>query len=201
MPSVLVCQHAPDFNASAVLADGSIENSFRLSDRLKGKYGLIFFYPLDFTFVCPTELVALDNRMAEFQQRNVEVIAISIDSVYTHSAWRNTPISMGGIGPVKYTMVADIKHDIARAYGVENEGGVALRGAFIIDTQAKVRSQQINDLPIGRNIDELIRIVDALQFHEVNGDVCPANWKKGSKGMLASQEGVANFLSENATEL
>ncbi len=201
MSSVLVCQSAPDFTASAVLADGSIENNFCLSSALKGKYGLIFFYPLDFTFVCPTELVALDNRIAEFQQRNVEVIAISIDSAYTHSAWRNTPIAKGGIGPVKYTMVADIKHDITRAYGVENAGGVALRGAFLIDKQGKVKAQHINDLPIGRNIDELIRIVDALQFHEENGNVCPANWSKGSKGMLASQEGVANFLTENATAL
>jgi peroxiredoxin (alkyl hydroperoxide reductase subunit C) len=199
--TTLVCQNAPDFTASAVLANGTIENQYRLSDATKGKYGLVFFYPLDFTFVCPTELIALNNRIEEFKNRNVEVIAISIDSAYTHQAWRNTPVEKGGIGPVKYTMVADIKHDIARAYGVENEGGVALRGAFLIDKQGKVRSQIINDLPIGRNVDELIRLVDALQFHEAHGDVCPANWNKGSKGMNASQEGVSKFLAENEAVL
>lgn len=199
--TVLVCQDAPDFTAAAVLADGKIESNYRLRDAIKGRYGLVFFYPLDFTFVCPTELIALDNRAEEFKKRNVEVIAVSIDSAYTHLAWRNTPVEKGGIGPVKYTMVADIKHEIARAYGVENEGGVALRGAFLIDRQGKVRSQNVNDLPIGRNIDELLRIVDALQFNEAHGEVCPANWEKGNKGMRASQEGVASYLAENATEL
>lgn len=199
--TVLVCQTAPDFTASAVLANGTIEPAYRLSDAIKGKYGLVFFYPLDFTFVCPTELVALNNRIEEFKKRNVEVIAISIDSAYTHQAWRNTPVEKGGIGPVKYTMVADIKHDIARAYGVEAEVGVALRGAFLIDKQGNVRSQIINDLPIGRNVDELIRLVDALQFHETHGEVCPANWNKGGKGMAASHEGVSKFLAENETAL
>lgn len=198
---VLVCQDAPDFTATAVLADGKIEPNYRLRDAIKGRYGLVFFYPLDFTFVCPTELIALNNRAEEFKKRNVEIIAVSIDSVYTHLAWRNTPVEKGGIGPVKYTMVADIKHDIVRTYGVENEGGVALRGAFVIDRQGKVRSQNVNDLPIGRNIDELIRIVDALQFNEAHGDVCPANWEKGNKGMRASQEGVATYLAENAEAL
>lgn len=199
--TTLVCQNAPDFTASAVLANGTIEGQYRLLDATKGKYGLVFFYPLDFTFVCPTELVALNNRIEEFKKRNVEVIAVSIDSAYTHQAWRNTPVEKGGIGPVKYTMVADIKHDIARAYGVESEAGVALRGAFLIDKQGKVRSQIINDLPIGRNVDELIRLVDALQFHETHGEVCPANWSRGGKGMNASQEGVSKFLAENETVL
>lgn len=198
---ILVCQDAPDFTAAAVLADGKIETNYRLRDAIKGRYGLVFFYPLDFTFVCPTELIALNNRIEEFKKRNVEVIAISIDSVYTHLAWRNTPVEKGGIGHVNYTMVADIKHDVARAYGVENEGGVALRGAFVIDRQGKVRSQNINDLPIGRNIDELLRIVDALQFNEAHGDVCPANWEKGRKAMHPSQEGVAAYLTENAVDL
>ncbi len=199
--TTLVCQNAPDFTATAVLANGTIDGQYRLLDAIKGKHGLVFFYPLDFTFVCPTELIALNNRIEEFKKRNVEVIAISIDSAYTHQAWRNTPVEKGGIGQVKYTMVADIKHDIASAYGVENEAGVALRGAFLIDQQGKVRSQIINDLPIGRNVDELIRLVDALQFHEAHGDVCPANWNKGSKGMNASQEGVSKFLAENETVL
>lgn len=199
--STLVCQDAPNFTTAAVLANGAIDPQYCLHDTIKDKYALLFFYPLDFTFVCPTELVALNNRADEFKKRNVEVIAISIDSAYTHQAWRNTPVDKGGIGPVKYTMVADIKHDIARAYGVESEAGVALRGAFLIDTHGKVRSQIINDLPIGRNIKELIRLVDALQFHELHGDVCPANWDKGGKGMKASQEGVSAYLAENEAVL
>lgn len=199
--TVLVCQTAPNFTASAVLANGEIQQTYQLTDAIKGKYGLVFFYPLDFTFVCPTELIALDNRMAEFKKRNIEVIAVSIDSAFTHQAWRNTPVAKGGIGPVQYTMVADIKHDIARAYGVETDAGVALRGAFLIDKHGKVRSQIINDLPIGRNVDELIRLFDAIEFNEAHGEVCPANWEKGSKGMAASSQGVASFLAENATAL
>lgn len=198
---VLVCKTAPAFTASAVLADGTIDPSYDLHSNLEGKYGLLFFYPLDFTFVCPTELVAIDNRINEFSSRDVVVIAISVDSVYTHLAWRNTPVDKGGIGPVGYTMVSDIKHEIAHAYDVENEGGVALRGAFLIDKKGIVRSQTVNDLPIGRNIDELLRTIDALQFHEKHGDVCPANWEKGSKGMAASDKGVSSFLSEFADEL
>ena len=161
----------------------------------------MFFYPLDFTFVCPSELIALDHRMADFKARNVEVIAVSIDSHFTHNAWRNTPINAGGIGQVQYIMAADMKHDIAKAYDVESEGGVAFRGAFLIDDKGVVRSQIINDLPLGRNMEELIRLVDALQFHEEHGEVCPANWKKGDKGMTASPEGVAAYLSENAGKL
>jgi peroxiredoxin (alkyl hydroperoxide reductase subunit C) len=199
--STLVCKDAPDFTTSAVLANGEIDGQYNLRNATKGQYGLVFFYPLDFTFVCPTELIALNNRIEEFKKRNVEVIAISIDSAYTHQAWRNTPVEKGGIGPVKYTMVADMKHDIARAYGVEAEAGVALRGAFLIDKQGKVRSQIVNDLPIGRNVDELIRLVDALQFHEAHGEVCPAGWNKGAKGMSASKEGVAQYLAEHEEAL
>lgn len=198
---VLVCQNAPNFTASAVLPNGEIQSAYTLSDAIKGKYGLVFFYPLDFTFVCPTELIALDNRLEEFKKRNVEVIAVSIDSAFTHQAWRNTPVEKGGIGAVKYTLVADVKHDIARAYGVENEGGVALRGTYLIDKQGKVRSQIINDLPIGRNVDELLRLFDAIQFNEAHGEVCPANWEKGRKGMSATQQGVASYLAEHAGAL
>jgi len=199
--TTLVCQDAPNFTAAAVLANGTIEPTFTLLDAIKDKYGLVFFYPLDFTFVCPTELIALNNRIEEFKKRNVEVITVSIDSAYTHQAWRNTPVGKGGIGPVKYTMVADIKHDIARAYGVESDSGVALRGAFLINKKGKVCSVSINDLPIGRNVDELIRLVDALQFHETHGEVCPANWSKGAKGFRASHEGVSTYLAENETAL
>lgn len=199
--SVLVGKPAPDFTVPAVLADGQIVDEFTLSDAIKGKYGLIFFYPLDFTFVCPSELIALDHRMDAFKERNVEVIGVSIDSHFTHNAWRNTPVNEGGIGAVKYTLAADISHNICKAYDVESEGGVAFRGAFLIDKEGNVRSQIVNDLPLGRNMDELIRLVDALQFHEEHGEVCPAGWKKGDKGMDASPKGVAAYLSANADGL
>jgi peroxiredoxin (alkyl hydroperoxide reductase subunit C) len=198
---VLVGKKAPDFTVPAVLGSGEIVDSFTLSEAIKGKYGLLFFYPLDFTFVCPSELIALDNRMAEFESRGVEVIGVSIDSHFTHNAWRNTPVDKGGIGPVKYTLAADMTHSIAKDYDVESEGGVAFRGAFLIDKEGAVRSQIINDLPLGRNMDELLRLVDALQFHEEHGEVCPAGWKKGDTGMNASPEGVASYLAGNADKL
>jgi len=199
--SVLVGKQAPDFTVPAVLGNGEIVDSFTLSSAIKGKYGLVFFYPLDFTFVCPSELIALDNRMGDFAERNVEVVAVSIDSHFTHNAWRNTPVNNGGIGQVRYTMAADIKHEIMKAYDVQSADGVAFRGAFLIDDKGVVRSQIINDLPLGRNMEELIRLVDALQFHEAHGEVCPANWKKGDKGMTASTEGVAAYLTEHAAAL
>jgi peroxiredoxin 2/4 len=199
--SVLVGKQAPDFTVPAVLGNGEIVDSFTLSSAIKGKYGLVFFYPLDFTFVCPSELIALDNRMADFKARNVEVVAVSIDSHFTHNAWRNTPVNNGGIGQVRYTMAADIKQEIMKAYDVQSADGVAFRGAFLIDDKGVVRSQIINDLPLGRNMEELIRLVDALQFHEEHGEVCPANWKKGDKGMTASTEGVAAYLTEHAAAL
>ena len=199
--SVLVGKQAPDFTVPAVLGDGSIVDEFTLSEAIKGKYGLVFFYPLDFTFVCPSELIALDHRMADFKERGVEVIGVSIDSHFTHNAWRNTPVDQGGIGQVGYTLAADMAHDICKAYDVESDGGVAFRGAFLIDKEGMVRSQIVNDLPLGRNMDELIRLVDALQFHEEHGEVCPAGWNKGDKGMDASPDGVAAYLTENAEAL
>lgn len=198
---VLVGKPAPDFTASAVLGNGEIVDGYKLSDVIKGKYGLVFFYPLDFTFVCPSELIAVDHRVAAFKALNIEVIGVSIDSKFTHNAWRNTPIDQGGIGQVKYTLVADITHDICRAYDVETPGGVALRGAFLIDKKGVVRSQIINDLPLGRNFDEIIRLFEALQFTEEHGEVCPAGWNKGDKGMTASPDGVAKYLAENAGKL
>lgn len=198
---VLVGKKAPDFTVPAVLGDGSIVDAFTLSEAIRGKYGLLFFYPLDFTFVCPSELIALDHRMIVFQERGVEVIGVSIDSHFTHNAWRNTPVDQGGIGQVKYTLAADMTHDICKSYDVESEGGVAFRGAFLIDKEGLVRSQIVNDLPLGRNMDELIRLVDALQFHEKHGEVCPAGWNKGDKGMTASPDGVAQYLSESADDL
>ena len=200
--SVLVGRKAPDFIAAAVSADGKIISKFHLYDQLKGKYGLIVFYPLDFTFVCPSELIALHKRLEEFKKRNVEVITISIDSHFSHIAWRNTPIEKGGIGPVGYSMVADITHDICQTYGVEHpELGIAFRGTFLIDKEGVVRSEIINDLPIGRNMDELLRLIDALQFHEQHGEVCPANWEKGKVAIKATSEGIANYLADNAEDL
>lgn len=199
--SSLVGKQAPHFTAAAVLANGEIVGDYNLNSALKGKYGLLFFYPLDFTFVCPSELIALDHRMKQFQALNVEVVAVSIDSQFTHNAWRNTPIDQGGIGKVNYTLVADVKHEICQAYGIQHEAGVALRGAFIIDKLGMVRAQIVNDLPLGRSIDELVRLFDALQYHEAHGEVCPAGWQKGDKGMVATSEGVAAYLEANSTTL
>ena len=198
--AVLVGKQAPDFTANAVMGNNEIR-PFTLSQEIKGKYAVIFFYPLDFTFVCPSELIAFDHRLEEFKQRNVEVIGVSIDSQFSHNAWRNTPVNQGGIGPVGYTLVADLNHDICKAYDVESEGGVAFRGSFLIDKSGVVQHQVVNNLPLGRNIDEMIRMVDALQFFEENGEVCPAGWNKGKKGMKASTAGVAEYLAENAGEL
>ena len=200
--STLVGMQAPDFTAAAVLANGEIIDQFHLADVIKNKHAIVFFYPLDFTFVCPSELIALDNRISEFEQRNTVVIGVSIDSQFTHNAWRKTPVNEGGIGPVRYPLVADVNHQICQAYGIEHPTAhVALRGAFIIDPKGNIRSQIVNDLPLGRNIDELLRLIDALQFHEKHGDVCPAGWNKGETGMKPTAEGVANYLADKATEL
>ena len=200
--AVLVGREAPDFTVPAVLGTGEIVDNYNFKKAIKGKCGLVFFYPLDFTFVCPSELIALDHAVEEFKSRNVEVVTVSIDSQFTHNAWRNTPVDKGGIGPVKYTMAADINHTICRSYGVEHPvAGVALRGAFLVDDKGIVRAQVVNDLPLGRNMAELLRLVDALQFHEEHGEVCPVNWKKGEAGMTASPEGVADYLSAHAEQL
>jgi len=200
--SVLVTQQAPNFTAPAVLGNGEIVDNFNLKEHLKGKYGMVFFYPLDFTFVCPSELIALDHRLAEFTHRGTEVVAVSIDSHFTHNAYRKTPVHDGGIGEVKFTMVADMNHRICQAYGVEHpKAGVALRGVFIIDNHGVIRAQIVNDLPIGRNIDELLRLIDAVQFTEEHGEVCPAGWKKGESGMNASPQGVAAYLAKHGATL
>lgn len=200
--NILVTKQAPDFTASAVLANGEITNKFQLTEVIKNKYAVLFFYPLDFTFVCPSELIALNNRIEEFQQRNTVVIGISIDSQFTHSAWRNTPVANGGIGQINYPLVADVNHQICQAYGVEHPTAhVALRGTFLIDKNGVVRSQIVNDLPIGRNIDELIRLIDAIQFHEKHGEVCQAGWNKGDVGIKPTADGIATFLAERATAL
>lgn len=199
---VLVTRQAPDFTCAAVLGNGEIVNNFNFKKHINGKAAVLFFYPLDFTFVCPSELIAFDHRYEEFKKRGVEVVGVSIDSEFTHNAWRNTSTENGGIGAVKYALAADVKHEIAKAYGIEHpEEGVALRGSFLIDKNGVVRHQVVNDLPLGRNIDEMLRMVDALQFHEEHGEVCPAQWEKGKEGMKDSPEGVAKYLKQNADKL
>ncbi|HCY39159.1 MAG: peroxiredoxin C [Burkholderiales bacterium] len=200
-PQVLVGQEAPDFTAAAVLGTGEIVDNFNFKEATKGKYAVVFFYPLDFTFVCPSELIAFDHRLADFKAKNVEVIGVSIDSQFSHFAWKNTPVNKGGIGQVAYTLVADVKHEICQSFGVEAAAGVAYRGSFLIDQNGVVRHMVVNDLPLGRNIDEMLRMVDALQFHEEHGDVCPANWSKGKEGMKASTAGVADYLANHAEQL
>jgi peroxiredoxin (alkyl hydroperoxide reductase subunit C) len=195
----LVQKPAPDFKAEAVLADGT-EKEITLS-QFKGKYVVLFFYPFDFTFVCPTEILAFSNHIEEFKKRNVEVLGVSIDSTHVHRAWRNTKLEDGGIGPITYPLVADVNKDIARAYGVLLEGGMALRGTFLIDKAGNVRQETVNDLPLGRSVEETLRLVDALQFTEEHGEVCPAGWQKGKSAMKATPTGVAAYLKENGTKL
>lgn len=199
--SVLVGRQAPDFTAAAVMGDGSINENFKLSD-YKGQYVVLFFYPLDFTFVCPSEIIAHDHRADAFAERGVQLIGVSIDSQFTHHAWRNTPTSNGGIGPVKFPLVADTKQEIMKAYGIDHpDAGVAMRASFLIDKDGVVQHQVVNNLPLGREVDEMLRLVDALQFTEEHGEVCPAGWHKGDAGMKPTTEGVAEYLASNAEKL
>jgi peroxiredoxin 2/4 len=196
--SVLVGRTAPDFTATAVMGDGSIKEGFKLSS-LRGKYVVLFFWPLDFTFVCPSEIIAHENRRRAFEERGVELVGVSIDSEFAHFAWRSTPVKQGGIGEVGFPMVSDVKHEIVRAYGIEHPtDGVAFRASFLIDKGGVVRHQVINDLPLGRNVDEMLRMVDALTFYEEHGEVCPAGWQKGQEGMRADTKGVAEYLAKHA---
>ncbi|MGQ0620932.1 MAG: peroxiredoxin [Panacagrimonas sp.] len=198
--SVLVNRPAPDFTAAAVLGDGSITDSLKLSD-YRGQYVVLFFWPLDFTFVCPSEIIAHENRRKAFEERGVQLIGVSIDSQFTHFAWRSTPVEKGGIGPVGFPMVADVSHAITRAYGVEHQGGVAFRASFLIDKEGVVQHQVVNNLPLGREADDMLRLVDALQFTEQYGEVCPAGWRKGQAGMRPTADGVAQYLAEHAEKL
>ena len=198
--AVLVTKEAPDFTATALMPDGSFKSDFKLS-ALRGQKVVLFFYPLDFTFVCPSELLAFHNRIKEFQGRKTQVVGCSVDSQFTHLAWTNTSVEQGGIGKLGYPLVADLNKNIARTYDVLLNDAVALRGSFLIDEQGVVRHQVVNDLPLGRNIDEMIRMVDALDFHKQHGEVCPAGWSKGKQGMKPSKEGVATYLAANAAKL
>lgn len=199
--AVLVGKDAPDFTANAVMADNSIVEDFNFKKYLNGKKGVLFFYPLDFTFVCPSEIIAFDHRVKDFEERGAKVVAVSVDSHFTHLAWKNTPVNSGGIGQVQFPMVADLTKSIARDYDVLVNDAVAFRGTFLIDGDFMVRHQLVNDLPLGRNVDEALRMVDALNFHEEHGEVCPAGWQKGAKGMQANAEGVASYLKDHADAL
>jgi peroxiredoxin (alkyl hydroperoxide reductase subunit C) len=196
--SSLVTRKAPNFVATAVMGDDGIEEQFSLHS-LNGKYVVLFFYPLDFTFVCPSEILAFDERLDEFRERGCEVVGVSVDSHYTHLAWRRTPVENGGIGKIRYPLVADLKKTIARDYGVLLDDEVALRGLFLIDREGIVRHALVNDLPLGRNVDEALRMLDALRFFEERGNVCPANWKRGEEGMEPTPQGVVDYLSKHAT--
>lgn len=193
----LVTKEAPDFTAQAVMPNDAFAE-LKLSS-YRGKYVVLFFYPLDFTFVCPSEIIAFDAALGKFEKKNAQVIGVSVDSHFTHLAWKNTPRKQGGIGPIKYPLVADLTKQIARDYGVLLDGGVALRGLFLIDKAGVVRHALINDLPIGRSVDEALRVLDALTFHEEHGDVCPANWHQGDEAMKPTAEGVATYLAKHAS--
>jgi peroxiredoxin 2/4 len=195
--SSLVTKPAPDFTAKAVMPDNSFAD-LTLSS-YQGKYVVLFFYPLDFTFVCPSEIIAFDKAVSKFKAKNTEVIGVSVDSHFTHLAWKETPRNDGGIGPIQYPLVADLDKKISEKFGVLLEAGIALRGLFLIDKAGVVRHALVNDLPLGRNVDEALRLVDALQFHEKHGDVCPANWHEGDEAMKPSAKGVAEYLAKHAT--
>jgi peroxiredoxin (alkyl hydroperoxide reductase subunit C) len=194
--SFIVTKPAPVFKAKAVLPDGSYGEIDLAS--LRGKHVLLYFYPLAFTFVCPTEIIAFDKKIEEFKARGCEVIGVSVDSIHTLAAWRNTPVKEGGIGAIKHAVVSDLNKNIARDYGILFEEEVALRGQFLIDKEGVVRHALVNDLPLGRSVDEAIRTLDALQFFEENGEVCPANWHKGDEGIHETRESVGAYLAKSA---
>ncbi len=198
---MLVTNPAPDFTAAAVLADGSIVEDFKLSENYGEKGTVVFFYPLDFTFVCPSEIIAFSHRYNEFQERGVNVIGVSVDSQFSHFAWRETPVEKGGIGRINFPLVADLTKNIARDYDVLLNDAVALRGSFLIDDKGIVRHAVINDLPLGRNVDEMLRMIDAQQFTDEHGEVCPAGWQKGDEAMKPDAEGVAQYLAKHEKEL
>ena len=198
---MLVTKKAPDFTATTVLGNNEIVEDFNLYDNFGENGTVLYFYPLDFTFVCPSEIIAFDHRLQEFKDRGINVIGVSVDSQFSHFAWKNTPVNEGGIGQIKYPLVADLTKEIAKAYDVLLDGGVALRGSFLIDKDGTIRHAVINDLPLGRNIDEMIRMVDAMLFTNENGEVCAAGWNKGDEGMKATTEGVAEYLGKHEGDL
>ncbi|VFP83607.1 peroxiredoxin [Buchnera aphidicola] len=195
---ILVSKQAPDFTAPAILSDGKIINNFNFYKYKNGKITVLFFWPMDFTFVCPSELIAFNNLYHKFKDRDINIIGVSVDSVYTHNAWRNTSPNEGGIGTIQFPMISDITKKIQKSYGIEHkELKIALRASFVIDHDNIVRHQSINDLPIGRNIPDILRIIDALKFYTEFGEVCPANWSPGKEAIIATPDGIKKYLSKN----
>lgn len=198
---MVVTNKAVDFTATAVLGNNEIVEDFNLYKNIGEKGAIVFFYPKDFTFVCPSEIIAFDHRYQDFKSKGIEVIGVSCDSEFTHLAWKNTPVNAGGIGKVQFPLVSDITKDIARSFDVLFGNAVALRGSFLLDKDGTVRHAVINDLPLGRNIDEMLRMVDTMLFTNEHGEVCPAGWHKGDAGMKADPKGVAEYLDKNANKL
>ncbi len=199
--SVLVGKEAPDFTLSAVMPDNSINDNFNFKEYINGKMAVLFFWPADFTFVCPSEIIAFNNRLKEFEEKGVVVVGCSIDSQFVHYAWKNTAVENGGVGKIQFPMAADINGEVAKMYDVLSDAKLAFRATFLIDQNGKVVHELINDLPLGRNIDETLRMVDAVIFHKKYGEVCPANWKKGEEGMKETPQSVAEYLAKHANEL
>lgn len=194
--SLIVTNPAPEFTATAVLPDNTFKEDFSLSD-FRGKYVLLFFYPLNFTFVCPTEILSFNRAVKQFEESNCQLIGISIDSHFSHLAWKNTPVKEGGIGPIQYPLVSDLDKSISKSYQVLLDSGIALRGLFLVDKEGIIRHQVVNDLPLGRNVNEALRILHALQFTEKHGEVCPANWQQGEDALSPTAEGVSSYLAAN----
>lgn len=192
---------APDFTEKAVMPNNNIKNEFNLSHYFKGYKGILFFYPLNFTFVCPSEIIAFHNKLSEFTERHTKVVAVSVDSHFSHLAWKNTPYNKGGLGQIQFPMVSDIKKTISSTYNVLNEDGISLRGTFLIDENFIVRHILVNDLPIGRDVNYILNVIDALSHHQQHGEVCPAGWRKGEEAIIPSHEGVAHYLSSHANKL
>jgi len=192
----LVTNEAPDFTAIAVMPDNTFNENFKLSD-LRGKHVLLFFYPLDFTFVCPSEILAFNSAVEQFKEKNCEIVGVSIDSHFSHLAWKNTAINDGGIGQIQFPLVADLDKSISKKYGVLLDMGIALRGLYLIDKEGVIRHQVVNDLPLGRSVSEAMRMLDAIQFTEEHGEVCPANWIQGDDAMVPTAEGVAKYLTDH----
>ncbi len=198
---VFVGKAAPDFTAKAIMPDNSIQSDFNLRNYARDHKTVLFFYPLDFTFVCPSEILAFNNRLGEFTDRNTKLVAISVDSHFSHLAWKNTPYNKGGVGNIQFPMVSDITKTATGYYNILHEDGIALRGTFIIDEKFIVRHLSVNDLPIGRNVDEVLRLIDAIDFNTQHGEVCPAGWHKGDEGINPSHKGIAHYLASNAEKL
>lgn len=201
MPRMFIGKSAPDFVAKAIMPNNNIENEFTLSYYSKGHKVVLFFYPLDFTFVCPSEIIAFHNRLGEFTERHTKVVGVSVDSHFSHLAWRNTPPNKGGLGQIQFPLVSDIKKEISTAYNVLHDDGIAFRGTFLIDEDFVVRHMLVNDLPIGRNVDYTLEVIDSLSHHQKHGEVCPAGWRKGEEAITASHEGIAHYLSSHADKL